>query len=139
MFVKPVPANVDGAIGRLEKLCHGIRTWMRSNSLKLNYGKTEMLLIGSRQQLSKIALPGVTVGEKLIAPATTVKDFCAVFDMHMTMVPHVNALAQSARYHIRNIAKNQKIPWPRLVRVDCPCLCYVAPGPRQRPARWYAR
>ena len=102
MFVKPVKANVDGAIGRLEKCCHDIRTWMRSNFLKLNDGKTEVLLIGSRQQLSKIALPGVTVGESLIAPATTVRDLGAVFDMHMTTVPHVNVLAQSARYHIRN-------------------------------------
>ena len=103
VFVKPVQANVDGAIGRLEKCSHDIRTWMRSNFLKLNDGKTEVLLIGSRQQLSKIALPGVTVGESLIAPATTVRDLGAVFDMpHMTMVPHVNTLAQSARYHIRN-------------------------------------
>ena len=89
VFVKPVQANVDGAIGRLEKCCHDIRTWMRSNFLKLNDGKTEVLLIGSRQQLSKIALTGVTVGESLIAPATTVRDLGAVFDMHMTMVPHV--------------------------------------------------
>ena len=105
VFVKPVEANVDGAIGRLEKCCHDISTWMRRNFLKLNDDKTEVLLIGSRQQLSKIALPGVTVGESLIAPATVVRDLGAVFDTHMTMVPHVNALSQSARYHIRNIGK----------------------------------
>ena len=87
MFVKPVQANVDGAIGRLEKCCHDIRTWMRRNFRKLNDDKTEVLLIGSRQQLSKIALPGVTVGESLIAPATAVRDLGAVFDTHMTMVP----------------------------------------------------
>ena len=63
LFVKPVQANVDGTIGILEKSCHEIRTWMRSNFLKLNDGKTEVLLIGSRQQLSKIALPGVTVDD----------------------------------------------------------------------------
>ena len=95
VFVKPVQANVDGAIGRLEKCCHDIRTWMRRNFLKLNDDKTEVLLIGSRQQLSKIALPGVTVGESLIAPATAVRDLGAVFDTYMTMVPHVNALSQS--------------------------------------------
>ena len=52
VFVKPVQANVDGAIGRLEKCCHDIRTWMRRNFLKLNDDKMEVLLIGSRQQLS---------------------------------------------------------------------------------------
>ena len=95
VFVTPVQANVDGAIGRLEKCCHDICTWMRRNFLKLNDDKTEVLLIGSRQQLSKIALPGVTVGESLIAPATAVRDLGAVFDTYMTMVPHVNALSRS--------------------------------------------
>ena len=81
---------------------------MQSNFLKLNDGKTEVLLIGSRQQLSMIALPGVTVGESLITPAIAVRDLGAVFDTHMTMVPHlphVNKLSQSARYHIKNIGK----------------------------------
>ena len=87
VFVKPVQANVDGAIGRLEKCCHDIRTWMRRNFLKLNDDKTEVLLIGSRQQLSKIALPGVIVSESLIAPATAVRDLGAVFDTYITMVP----------------------------------------------------
>ena len=76
-----------GVIGRLEKCCHDIRTWKRRNFLKLNDDKAEVLLIGSRQQLSKIALPGVTVGESLIAPASAVRDLGAVFDTYMTMSP----------------------------------------------------
>ena len=55
--------------------------------------------------ISKIALPQVTVGESLITPTTAVRDLGAVFDSHMTMVPHVNGLCQSALYHIRNIGK----------------------------------
>ena len=45
------------------------------------------------------------VGEWFIAPSKAVRDLGAVFDTHMTRVPHVNALSQSARYHIRNIGK----------------------------------
>ena len=105
VFVKPVQANVDGAMGRLEKYCHDIRTLLRRNFLKLNDDKTEVLLIGSRQQLSKIALLGVTVGESLIAPATAVRDLGAVSDTRMTLVPHVNALAQSARTISETLAK----------------------------------
>ena len=39
---------------------------MQSDFLKLD--ASAVLLIGSRQQLSKITIPGVTVGESLIAP-----------------------------------------------------------------------
>ena len=59
-----------------------------------------------------IALPGVTVSESLIAPSTADRELGAVFDIHdtyMTMAPHVNALSQSARYHIRNIGKIRRL------------------------------
>ena len=113
---------------------------MGKNFLKLNAGNAEMLLIGSRQQLSKIVMPGVTVGESLISPASAVRELGAVFDTHMidthmTMVPNAKALSQSARHHIRTFGKIRR---PRLLREDSPCLSYVTPGPEQRPARWSA-
>ena len=81
--MKSVQANIDGAIGIVEKCCHDIRTWMRRYFLKLLLAyvdNTEALLIGLRQQLSNIVLPGVTVGESLITPAAAVRDLGAVFD-----------------------------------------------------------
>lgn len=105
VFVRPIRAQVDGAIGRLEQCCKDIRTWMRGNFLKLNDAKTEVLLVGSRQQLKKISLSGVMVGDSLIAPVTSVRDLGAVFDTNMTMVPHVNTVCRSARYHIKNIGR----------------------------------
>ena len=86
VFVTPIQAQLDGAIGRLERCCEDIRAWMRSNFLKLNDAKTEVLLIGSRQQLKKIS-SGVMVGDSLIAPVTSVRDLGAVFDTNVTMPP----------------------------------------------------
>ena len=45
----------------LEKCIQEIRSWMRQNFLKLNDEKTEFLLFGSRQQLSKVSLPFITI------------------------------------------------------------------------------
>ena len=105
VFVSPIQAQLNGAVGRLERCCRDIRIWMRSNFLKLNDGKTEVLLVGSRQQLKKISLSGVIVGNTAIAPVSSVRNLGMVFDTNMTMVPHVNALCRSARYHIKNIGK----------------------------------
>ena len=46
----------DSCITTLEKCIQEIRSWMRQNFLKLNDEKTEFLLFGSRQQLSKVSL-----------------------------------------------------------------------------------
>ena len=123
MFVKPVQANVDRAISRLEKCCHDIRTWMRRNFLKLNDDKTEVLLIGSRQQLSKIALPGVTVGESLIAPATAVRDLGSVFDTYMNMVmrslilPATTSEILAKSVDSSTVTRVRKLSMPSLRRV----------------------
>ena len=108
MMVKPVQANVDGTIGGLERRCQDICTWNKANLLKLNDGKTEVLLIGSRHLLSKVSMPGVSLGDSLILPSTTVRDLGAAFDTHITMIsppPHVNVLCLSGRYHVRNTGK----------------------------------
>ena len=47
----------DSCITTLEKCIQEIRSWMRQNFLKLNDEKTDFLLFGSRQQLSKVSLP----------------------------------------------------------------------------------
>ena len=85
---------------------------MDENQLsKLNDGKTEVLLTGLRHLLLKISMPGVSVGKPLILPATTVRNLGAVFDTRMTLIPHVSALCQPARYHIRKVSgKIRRIP-----------------------------
>ena len=40
-----------------------IRAWMQVDKLKLNENKTEVMLIGTRQQLSKVNLRALTVGD----------------------------------------------------------------------------
>ena len=90
-------------IGQLQRCCEDIRTWMRGNFPKLNDSKTEVLLIGSHRKLTKILLSGVMVSDSLIAAVTSVRNLGTVFDTNMTMVPQVNAVCQSALYHIKNI------------------------------------
>ena len=40
--------------------------WINRNQLKLNYDKTEFLLIGAKQQLEKVNFSSITVGDTLI-------------------------------------------------------------------------
>ena len=56
---QPIQNEIDEGISQLQNCISDIQTWMRTNLLKLNDDKTEVMLIGTRQQLSK--LPEVTV------------------------------------------------------------------------------
>ena len=85
-FVEPAQALVDGAMDSFRICVQDIRAWMRIKLLKMNDTKTEVLVTGSRQQVAKVKIPGVAVGDELIAPSVKVRDLGAMFDTEMTMV-----------------------------------------------------
>ena len=56
-----------------------IESWARLNSLMLNDGKTEFIVIGTRQQLAKTSISSLHVGEAQIPTSSTVKKpWCVV-------------------------------------------------------------
>ena len=46
-----------------------IRNWMSKDKLLMNDRKTEFLIIGTRQQLQKVNIKGISVGIQDISPA----------------------------------------------------------------------
>ena len=60
---KPSKAgDKESCIRRLEMCISEIREWMIVNKLKLNDDKTEFIVFGSRQQLSKIGEVSINIG-----------------------------------------------------------------------------
>ena len=60
------------AVASIEHCIQDIRQWMFQDKLFMNDAKTELLLIGTRQQLAKITVDGITVGHSVIAPQSPV-------------------------------------------------------------------
>ena len=78
VVVRPVQAQVDGAVDGVQLCVRDIRIWMRNHVLKLNDSKTEMLVVGSRKQLFKVHIPDMAVGNAVITPSTKVRDLGVV-------------------------------------------------------------
>ena len=51
-----------------------VRKWMLPNRLMINDLKTEVMLLGTRQQLSKVSVEGIRAGDEVIAFVGTVKN-----------------------------------------------------------------
>ena len=60
-----------------------IRIWMRTNLLKLNDSKTEIILLGTRQQLGKVRQFEIKIGQDNISPAAMVRNLGVFFDQEM--------------------------------------------------------
>ena len=111
LYVSFSPADETGhsaAISAIERCIQVIRDWMHDNKLLLNEAKTEFLLIGTKQQLAKVNISHVEVGNTNIAPHSPVKNLGVWFDSNLSMVDHITKTSSAAFYHLYNIRRIRK-------------------------------
>ena len=53
------------------------------DKLKLDDDKTEFMIIGSRQQLEKVSVAELSVGDISVAPASTARNLGVLFDRNL--------------------------------------------------------
>jgi hypothetical protein len=96
------------SLEKLEKCLEEVKTWMAANWLKLNDSKTEFIIFGSKQSLSKVQTTSVSLGESEITPSTSVKSIGAHLDATLKMEKEVAAKCRSAWFHLYQIGKIRK-------------------------------
>ena len=68
----------------------------------LNDDKTEFLIIGTRQQLSKVSIQSIKIGQTEVSPAASALNLGTWFDMHLDMGTHNTMTCGSAFYYLYN-------------------------------------
>jgi len=56
------------AVSAMQKCICDVRAWMREDQLMLNDDKTEFLIVGTRQQLSKVSIQSIKIGQTEVSP-----------------------------------------------------------------------
>jgi len=77
LFLSFHPSNFQSSIAHLQTVLQHISSWMSANLLTLNSSKTEFLLIGLKQQLSKI-------DNSSLDTTHSARNLGFVFDEHLT-------------------------------------------------------
>ena len=62
---------------------------MREDQLMLNDDKTEFLIIGTRQQLSKVSIQSIKIGQTEVSPVASARSLGTWFDTHLDMGIHI--------------------------------------------------
>ena len=85
---------------------------MVRDRLKLNEDKTEVLLIGTRQQLAKVNVKSIAVGDQTIGAKPSVRNLGSWFDSQLSMSTHISKVSGAAFYHLHNIGRIRKFLSP---------------------------
>ena len=67
----------DSAFSAIQSCISVIRSWLLTNKLLVNDTKTEFLIIGTRQQLSKVQIDSISIGESRISSSKEVRNLGA--------------------------------------------------------------
>ena len=97
-----------GAVEMMNNCIQDVRTWMLQHKLKINDGKTELIVIGGPKQLPKVKNCSITVGTSTIQPVNKVKNLGMVFDQHMSMKDHINQVCQTGFYKLYMLKQIRK-------------------------------
>ena len=111
LYVSFKPDDLCGqseAILAMENCISDLRKWMLKDKLKLNDGKTEFLMIGSKQQLQKLSPCHVSVGSVDIFPVQKACNLGVWCDSHLSMSTHITKTCGAAFYWLYNIKRISK-------------------------------
>ena len=83
----------------MENCISDLRKWMLKDKLKLNDGKAEFLMIGSKQQLQKLNPCHVSFGSVDIFPVQKDCKLGVCCESHLSMSTHITKTCGAALYY----------------------------------------
>ncbi len=90
---------------KIENCAMEVHKWLIENKLMNNDGKTLISLIGTLQQLKKVQIGTIRIGESNIPISQQVNNLEVIFDSELRMHQHVSMLYKSC-FYIGQVRKN---------------------------------
>ena len=104
LYIHCRPNEAAVGVARLLSCIAAIDAWMNANRLKMNPDKTQVIWLGSKQQLAAVNITPLHLHDgTVITPSTSVKSLGVTFDSELTMAEHVNNVARSCFVHLRQL------------------------------------
>ena len=103
VYISVSAADESVAMQRLAACVERIDQWMGSNRLKLNQDKTQMIWVGTRQQLSKVSATELVLSSAVVRFSTAVSDLGVLIDSQLTLSDHVASVCRSCFFQLRQL------------------------------------
>ncbi len=96
-------ANLITTVDKLERCMQDVVTWMGDNRLKLNTGKTEAVIFGAGQHVSRNI--DIRVGEATVTPSQSLRNLGVIIDKDMHVTQQISTTCRATYYNLRRINK----------------------------------
>ena len=103
LYVSEKAESAASLISKVSACISEIDSWMSSNRLKLNSEKTQFIWFGTKQQLKKVSIDRISLGDGEVEFLQTVNDLGVHLDANLVMKDHVNRISRAAFYQLRQL------------------------------------
>ena len=103
IYISTPVSDASSAVTRLQECLCQVNAWMSSSRLRLNHKKTEVMWLGSRQQLEKLSVQQVTVVSSPVTVSSSARDLGVIIDSQLSLSGHVSALCRSCYHQLRQL------------------------------------
>lgn len=103
VYISTPAADAASAADKFAACVERINSWMGSNRLKMNADKTQLIWIGTRQQLAKVNIKSLRLLSAVVPFSSVVSDLGVHIDSQLTMSDHVAALRRSCFFQLRQL------------------------------------
>ena len=97
------PDSVSMVLDQLDSCLNDIITWMTTFKLKMNQSKTEIIIYGTRQQLDKLNITSINVGEVNVTCVDHVRDLGVTMTNTLNFDQHIQKKCRIAHVQLRNL------------------------------------
>ncbi len=108
LYMVIIPLEKTSAISKLEQCINSVKSWMITNRLKLNRGKTEVLHITSKFLRQSAPTDTFVVGSDVTHTSSAVRNLELTFNKHFGMTTHINNVCRTANLALCRIGQIRK-------------------------------
>ena len=104
------------ALNCLHSCLEEIGQWSRSNLLKLNDQKTDVVVFGTKHKLPLMKDIRITIGGSTMSSSSHVRNLGVIFDSTLSMTNHISAICRTAYMHLHNISRIRRYLTPEATK-----------------------
>ena len=80
-----------------------VDAWMSSNRLRINADRTQLIWLGTKQQLDKLSMTELDLLSARVRFSTAVSDLGVLVDSQLSMADHVVSLSRTCLFQLRQL------------------------------------
>jgi len=103
VYVTTPAKDAAAAVARLSVAIADINDWMKASRLRLNPSKTQVMWLGSKQQLDKIIIKDITLLSIVVPIVDSARNLGINIDSQLSMDVHVATVCRSGYYQLRQL------------------------------------